>query len=159
MSKPLDERDALLTLAERCEKAEGPDRDIDGWIAVLIDPDRQVIVDLEPGRFPRTPIYGPTRLIMEQVGGKEGADYLVAATYTASLDAAMTLVPEGWLFSITRCPGQPAEAALVEFRERDGKHWHGSGMVDTKRVKAATPELALCAAALRAIAHTKDTPQ
>jgi hypothetical protein len=75
----------LLKLAERCEQATGPDRELDaaahtattgfepriggiGWAK------GELVVPLCPG-------WGPL------------------PRYTASLDAAMTLVPEGWLWA------------------------------------------------------------
>jgi hypothetical protein len=130
----------LLDLAERCEAATGPDRDIDGWIAVAVDPDRQTIVGEKPGRFPRDPIYGPASEVMEKIGGRDGADYLCAPAYTASIDAAMSLVPEGWRFEVTTTGFKPG-ASIVSPK---GTFTNGGGAY------AATPALALCAAALRA---------
>ncbi len=60
--------------------------------------------------------------------------------YTASLDAAMTLVPEGYLYGI----GNPEGAAHAVVSESP------DALIDP--VKAATPALALCAASLRALA-------
>lgn len=144
----------LLELAARCEAAEGPDRDIDGWIAVLIDPDRQTIVDQKPGRFPREPIYGPTRLIMESIGGKDGADYIAAPEYTASLDAAMTLAPWDWLkerelrFSLEQ-DDWPKECWVGRFDQLgDGGH--------TILGTAETAALAICAASLRALSESSE---
>jgi hypothetical protein len=62
--------------------------------------------------------------------------------YTASLDAAMTLVPEGW-----------EEIRQEQVRMTDGtvRCWASVGSVDAAMTKrCATPALALCAAALRA---------
>jgi hypothetical protein len=79
--------------------------------------------------------------------------------YTASLDAAMTLVPEGWDWSAVRDRGdysaqvyEPVWSALQ----------HGAASAyKTGIIEASTPALALCAAALRArVAHTKsENPQ
>jgi len=103
----MTDRTTLLALAERCEQAAGPDRELDARIYILITG-----------------------------GSADDADY--AATdpdvtcnpppYTASLDAAVTLVPEGCGWMVM------SSAAKVGV-------WPSHG---------ATPALALCAAALRA---------
>jgi hypothetical protein len=59
--------------------------------------------------------------------------------FTASLDAAVTLVPEGWDFCISK---GWAEEAIVSLAP--------AGMATEVIASAATPALALCAAALRA---------
>lgn len=132
----------LLKLAERIEMATGPDRDIDGWITVALDPDRKTIVGAVPGRFPQEPIYGTISDIMAELGGKDGADYINAPAYTTSLDAAMTLAP-AW-----------CEVALMI---ADGCGYAGVGKTPGDcTVKAATLALALCAASLRARALSPD---
>lgn len=98
--------DELLKLAERCEAATGPDYEIDAQIADAI--------------------------------GK-GSWYAVgnpAWKFTASLDAAMTLVPEGchWWMPF------PNEARIA-----NDEH-----VLTPLPQRCATPALALCAAALRA---------
>lgn len=64
-------------------------------------------------------------------------DFNTAPGYTASLDAAMTLVPEGWGYSI--CPN----SSLLT------RSAFSAGIMS----RAKTPALALCAAALRARAQ------
>lgn len=105
----------LLELAARCEAAEGPDRELEHAIA-----------DAVIG-----PVKPPYR---------RGFCF----SYTASVDAAMMLVPEGWhLFSLgeTRFMlGGPWLAQLDDWQEIPARH----------HATAATPALALCAAALKA---------
>jgi hypothetical protein len=99
---------SLLELADKCERASGPDRELDEAIA------RQ------------------THILGRRMWSG------VAKPYTASLDSAMTLVPEGSAWRVVTWPKNtegPKAGALVE------------GAPD---VLAATPALALCAAALRA---------
>ena len=68
------------------------------------------------------------------------ADYQ-PTPFTASLDAAMQLVPEGTLWRVNKwANGADASVAFVK-PYREGP-----------RCTAATPALALCAAALRALA-------
>ena len=59
--------------------------------------------------------------------------------YTTSLDAALTLVPEGWAWDLMAWPNEPSEAAICQ-----------PGSPHLGRWKGATPALALCIAALRA---------
>jgi hypothetical protein len=107
-------RQEIIALAERCEKATGPDRLLGAQIHTAID-----------GR----PCSFDSKFDCWVGGGG-----LNVPLYTASLDAAMTLVPEGWGYSI--CP----TSALLTRSTSD----HGV------MARAATPALALTAAALRA---------
>jgi len=118
----------LLELAERCEQATRPDARIDDDIARLL-------------------------------GDEDFARGWPSAAYTASLDAAMTLVPEGW------------RVGQLEENWRSGR-WHchvtqrpsakliaafDAGKTigcESEEAEAATPALALTAAALRARAAT-----
>jgi hypothetical protein len=103
----------LLALAERVEKATGPDMKLDAEIFrdLGIVPDR----------------------------GDVGYPHY---RYTASLDAAMTLVPDRYDAHLYCC-GDGEASAIVTTRKTVGQ----------PRLFAATPALALCAAALRARAH------
>jgi hypothetical protein len=104
MTDPLPER--LLELAERCERATGPNFRLEQEIGAVV--------------FPKlADIYLP---------------------YTASLDAAMTLVPDGANVAL-QTDGGPGPIAIVTPGERFAR--------------AATPALALCAAALRARAQSQ----
>lgn len=80
---------ALLELADRCEKAVGPDREIDCLIFEWLN---SAYTPAKRGMY-----YGePTGVYFEYVGDGEKDEVAHAGIYTASLDAAMTLVPEGW---------------------------------------------------------------
>ena len=115
----IQDQGVLLELAERCEKAEGPDRALDYDIAHSV-----TRAHLETGKAP---------------------------AYTASIDAALTLVPEGWDWSAqTSCLKGLSRAScdltqLAPFKPED---W------TVRTARATTPALALCAAALRARAAT-----
>lgn len=123
----------MTKLSERVERLEGPDREIDCLIGVAVGwfvtepnkgwPDRMDYIDIRGG----TKSYP---------GG--GFDQLVSR-YTASLDAAMSLVPEGYswiLYSDGSCEVGPTPIA-------------GSMMDAEFTVDAETPAIALCAAALK----------
>ena len=111
--------ETLTVLAERVDAATGPDRGID--LAIY-----RTHFD-EPDRFGTT------------ASGK--VQSLVPA-YTASLDAAMSLVPEGcW------AEGSLASPAALEI--------HAPMTYDPLgQAQAATPALALTAACLRALASS-----
>lgn len=137
----------LLRLAERVEALEGPDREVDAeiWLTVTPGATRKAFV------VPDTPerkgwTIDETRDASHRL--------IVVPAYTASLDAAMTLVPEGWGHTFVLHPGFPSEAAVREYRLRsDGKYWTSSAMAHSGMVKARTPALALTAACLRALAQ------
>lgn len=83
--------------------------------------------------------------IWRNTGGAELSDWedRIWPAYTTSLDAALSLVPEGmwWKFS------SRTKVAHI------GRNKNGTA---TDTAKAATAPLALCIAALRALSHTKD---
>jgi hypothetical protein len=67
--------------------------------------------------------------------------------FTGSLDAAVTLVPEGWAVELVQAlSGSPWHATLRG----------GSALVPIIGATASKPALALCAAALRARAAAHD---
>lgn len=122
-------------LADRVERADGPSRELDVEIALAIGwrLDQSGPNDLwrEPGR----------------------ADWVELPEFTASLDAALTLVPEGWKFHLTTEHTAVAKAAAhADVMDRDWPDPQaGYGIVT--EAHAATPALALAAAALRARAR------
>ena len=113
-----EQRAALLALAERCEDARGPDREID--IRICTDALNKSRLD-------------------------EG--FQVAPTFTASVDAALTLVPEGWNDNVSWSAKKQKARAWCEwmpeapFAPSDWIVHYGRG---------ANRALAICAAALRA---------
>lgn len=122
-------KEELLKLAERCEQATGPDRELDALIFAALNPTR-----LPAKNIPNTFVDGE-RFV--------GTVYITKHTrsvprYTASLDAAMTLVPEGLDWFRER-------GALVPFIiSVDGPTCRYISECDNSLI------LALCAAALRA---------
>jgi len=107
----------LIELAERCEAAVGPDRAIDLAISSALNTGRST--------DPRNP--GPRH-------------------YTSSLDAAMTLVPEGWTaWELRTRRGKTLFTAHVSRESPEGE--------DEVCGTATIPALALTAACLRALAH------
>lgn len=110
--------DTLLALAERVEAAGAPDRNLDEEIAVAI-------------LWRPSGVCEPAGTIPWWLTASFGIP-----DYTASLDAAMKLVPGGWHWTVTDYQGAaPARAILGD---------------DSIICTAATPALALTAACLRA---------
>ncbi len=111
--------DEMRGLIERIEGASEPCRVLDGDIACAIGL-------LHPRDF-----VTPTSSVPP------------APEYTGSIDAAVTLVPKGWVWTLVEhCDG--AVAGLIDDRVHPVRH-------DSIEVEAATPALALCAAALKAL--------
>ena len=80
-------------------------------------------------------------------GLQHGVAESVLPHYTTSLDAALTLVPEGWAWMVQSIP--------YHWQAHTADLWipsqYSKGLeVEKMRVDAATPALALCIAALRA---------
>ena len=135
----MTDRTTLLALAERCEQAAGPDRELDAEIEALLT-----------GRVthPRAPGYTlkaqdvEWKLARLADSGFISSARRPAPPYTASLDAAVTLVPEGWRYDLTNgdlvSKEKPAARLTPDFA---GPCFDGY---------ARTVPLALCVAALRA---------
>ena len=128
----------LLKLAERCEAATGPDRELDEQCALaagysLVDPRPNERLQ-EHKRW-----VGPDGERNGWVHNPNSFDF--PPHYTASIDAAMTLVSEGWDYEIRRSgPWHQVTLWPVAMRGRN----------DITVSTETTPALALCAAALRA---------
>jgi hypothetical protein len=115
-----------LELADRCEKATGPDRAIDALIASALG-------------WERYEFHGENDY--EETGWHTPGNPLPVSSlprWSASLDAAMTLCPSDCVWDVTST----------------GTSWiMPEGLLPQVYGKAATPALALCAAALRAQAE------
>jgi hypothetical protein len=119
----------LTELADRVERAEGPDRELDWDIAEAV-------------HLTTRNEWGDSVFITRNSGYRP-------PFFTASLDAAMTLVPEGWAATTVRFSIGTGKAIL----------WRDS-WEETHRaidgISADTPALALTAAALRALAMKEE---
>ncbi len=113
--------DRLLELAARCEEATGPDRVLDAEVFVVArDTDNWDALNRDGSVADHTP------------------------PYTASIDAAKTLVPEGRAVELALVPvGHSHAAVILAEPETWAKGFAVSGA------------LALCAASLRARAITE----
>ena len=117
-------------LALRCEQATGPDRELDADIWLLC----------VPGAARKHTSYfhkaSGRECVIDETRDVTGRLIIVPA-YSASLDAALTLVPDG------------SPASLIIFANKRSF----AECEDDNQREAATPALALCAAALRARAQ------
>jgi hypothetical protein len=134
----------LHELATRCERATGPDRELDALIRCEVFAPIGATVRLSP-------INGAWCIYEIGYGGKERAweprglsQEQRLGAFTASLDAAMTLVPEGWRLVVDTATEEGV--TLVDL-------WAlpvATPKPERRHSKAATPALAVCAAAIRA---------
>lgn len=122
----------LLELADRCERAEGPDRDLDERLKDLLRSPRLSDDEIE-ARLARGESVFSGCLVWNH---REGP--------SASIDAALRMVPGGCVWRVTSRIEQHLPTAKVQ-QER-----HGGPDLAVWAGEAATPALALCAAALRA---------
>ncbi len=131
-----------LELAQRCEKATGPDREMDGDIAAALA--------LHPSwlpRFPERPWLWADFIAPDDWETWEAP----CLTDTAHLGAIVALIERtlpGWsgCFDFGKpFPDGALEAQLI-----------GPGLGDLIYGKASTPALAICAALLRALASKGD---
>src|SRR6185437_4519540 len=126
-------KSALLELASRCEAATGPDRDLDWAITQVRHPSENP--------HPRN-----QELFLLCDGHFRRSDF----NYTASLDAAMSLVPEGWDTQLrTHVTTDGTAMAVLTDKAWFDEEPHGSLI----QADAGTASLALTAAALRALAE------
>lgn len=137
-------KEDLLKMADRVEALSGPDREVDERISLAIGLPATVTIGHE--------VLGNLRQVPHTI-----------KRYTASLDAAMTLVPAGWwVAGLYFCH--------PDFRSAGDRDWHSElgGPVswvqfdvvpepeyECEGGNAATPALALTAAALRALAKDR----
>jgi hypothetical protein len=90
------------------------------------------------------PSIGLDHDIARAIAGPGGS--YCSCNYTASLDAAMTLVPEGWSWNVANLSGL-SRCEANAFAPLHGGETHA---------RAETPALALTAAALRSHAQKED---
>lgn len=120
----------LEELAERCEQAEGPDRELDIAIHNALRIMRKSY---------QTAHYKPRN----------------AKAVTATIDAALTLSPTGWRFTIRQHEtGAFARLQSADFKSETwgkGEDWITEVVAGEEAAgEARTAALAICAAALRA---------
>lgn len=133
---------ALLALADKLEKANGPSRELDALIHAAVT-GKDVIYD--GGERPHSAVIVGSETWANRDGSENATVEGYAPAYTASIDAALTLVPEGFSGSVYFGAG-PLQVANVNC------HICGPdvNVSEDHTGIAPTSPLALCAAALRA---------
>lgn len=132
----------MKELIERIEGAEGPSRELDAEIFNAL----AMAVHHEGG------------YTHFEIGGRIFHADCQPPRYTASLDAAMSLVPEGkeWTLDCLDPARDPrfgrCQARIMRLSYADDPEEMGPQAI----ANGSTPALALCAAALRAIGDTHD---
>ena len=128
----MSDRTTLLALAERCEQATGPDGMLDYKIALAAG------YRFEMREYEKRKRWRDSKGVRCSGLTTDGAP----PRFTASLDAAVMLVPEGWKYDLTNGDSgeEPAARLTPDFA---GPCFDGD---------AQTVPCALCAAALRAMA-------
>lgn len=121
---------SLLELAVRCEAATGPDRQTECDIFTALNPE-WLPHKTDLGTFVNDKSLRDTPYLSRNTK--------LAPRYTASLDAALTLVPVGVAWCLY-------SDSSIEY----GPEPEAGCMLNGYGLDAATPALALCAAALRA---------
>lgn len=148
------DKQELIALASAIEKLEGPCRETDALVHRAVYPDQLIMTDAGGYKGERPVRHTPIGAL-EWNNWADIADLIQAPRYTASIDAAMTLVPTGHTVQLSdweheQLREQGAWQAIVLPRGARG------GMTDytfsNRCDHASTPALALCAASLRAIA-------
>jgi len=126
--------DELLELAERCEAASGPNYALEVEIFKAMHPEYAGYVEGRGGLI--HPQDGSDMRVLSNV---------LPRAYTASLDAAMTLVPEGADWMLDNFDGPVGKRCTAEVFAKAGIGKDGFGTCF-----AASPALAFTAACLRA---------
>lgn len=133
----------LMDLADRVEKAQGADRELDAEIALAVG----IVRERDGDCF-----YGHKNfsvLVLERDYYAHDGNAPELAHLTAYLDAALSLVPEGWRWSLDHTQNPPYRDCGRATLYAPGDGWTPA---DVSEIYGATPALALCAAALRALA-------
>lgn len=133
---------SLSELAARVEAAMGSDRELDAqiWIAVTPGATRRELRGIHKA--------SGKEQVIDETREPDGR-LIVVPAFTASLDAAMTLVPDGWFWMAGHRDNNRCRAYVnngqshfvgIAARPNPAKQWF--------ECLADTPALALCAAAL-----------
>lgn len=140
-------RDSLIGLSEKIEQASGPDQETDATIA-------NTCFGLEVQRVSIGPDHRREEWVSVDRSGAAPISRPVSA-FTESLDAALSLVPEGWRMAqlFERNCSLPNWIWKAEL-------WNPEADETVRGIarNADLPALALCAAALRARAASTEQP-
>lgn len=142
------------TLIERLEKATGPSRELDGLIGRSLETMPTATFETK-APFPSLEgMYWVLGRKDSESGPHEERWSKNPPRYTASIDVALTLVPEGWRWQTSnRAPKPQAGRAFIHNDQPISTGLGGlcpNPKYEGHETTAATPAIALCIAALRA---------
>jgi len=139
----------LNDLIERLERATGPSRELDALIlgATHYPNSEYFSLSLSDGDRPADAYNSRTVLCVRH--SKDHAHYRNPPHYTQSIDAAMTLKPEGWHVLNLR------HMSETEWFAGLAKKFPDSEFANEAEAKAQTPAIALCIASLKALASIR----
>lgn len=136
----------LLKLADRIETADKGSRELDAVIRLTVYAPEGAYVEQSPINGAWCIYYGKDRSGRQRLWDGEGRK-----EYTTSIDAAMTLVPEGASAQLTIHPDEAwADIYRLGDVKNDGPTLSRDKALIGESDRCKTPSLALCAAALRA---------
>lgn len=133
----------MKDLIAELERATGPDRELDAkiWLAVTPGATRQ-----------SAPVNHPKGAYVIDETRDGSGRLIIVSPYTSSLDAAMTLVPEGYSAHLFK---QFAAKEIAKPTARLFKHYAVDGDGDIDETEGATLAIAICLVALKAREATK----
>jgi hypothetical protein len=131
----------MKDLIEKLKAATDGSRELDVAVWNAVNPDCPNVAVLEHGSVQLR----DRKLQEKKVAGFSivtwtGSDDWAVPSYTTSMDAAMKLLPERYLKSLTRTDGMNPDQWFVVIQRKS----------TYATAQAATPELAICAVALEA---------
>ncbi len=133
---------SLASLIERLEKATGPDRELDVLIGYAID----LMGDDKHLSFRTSFDTCGMEMMLRMAESYQNIWRTELPRYTASIEAAMTLVPHDWrIYAIQEEYIVPRGNWFAGLDHRTAHHKYGS-MIG----KSSTPAIAICIAALKA---------
>jgi len=137
----------MKDLIERLKATAEGSRELDVAVWNAVNPDCPNVAVLEHGSVQLR----DRKLQEKKVAGFSivtwtGSDDWAVPHYTTSMDAAMKLLPDGYLKSLTRTDGMNPDQWVVVIQRKSTYVW----------AQAATPELAICAAAVEVFEKEKE---
>lgn len=142
----------MKDLIEKLAQAEGPSDELDCRIHLAFNPELELMTDTGGYRNERPVAYTAATEVMSEWRGSwaDFASLINTPRYTASIDAALTLVPEGWAIErLSTWPGGLSGCRLLGTHEHKGERWHNHKDGEAT-AEHAHLSIALCIAALSA---------
>lgn len=132
---------SLGEIIKRLEAATGPDRSLDTAVMQAIGYEAKDVLGERPGRFEQL-----TGYLCRKPGD---AHWTPTPHVTRSIDAALTLVPDGWAWQVG--PFNFKRISWAQLAEpADDIQGYGPGIKNRAQADHVVPAISLCIAALKA---------